>query len=159
METLEKLDAMIYERAAKMVRSGRQHPPLVIIQRLDDENLHIVDVSDAMGDDAGKDIVASLIDMFSMHPSVAVVVFLSEAWMAIEKGGYTADTPRPSEHPDRQECVVVSYSLASSKRAMVVHLIRREPGKKPRLERGELRVEDGGETLDGRFFAERRPIH
>lgn len=159
MEAVEKLDAAIFERAAKVVRSGKTHPPIVIVQTGSaGQPWKIIDVSGAMDNDAGKDAVAELIDLLSLHPDVAIVAFVSEAWMVTDPKAM-AEGVRPSQHPGRVECVVVSFSIGNTQRAINTHRIVREAGKRARLVRGELQIEKGEAKLEGRFFAERRTAH
>ncbi len=159
MQTVEQFDAAIYERAAKAIRSGKTHPAILILMMGNPKSKwNIIDVSDKMNSDADKDMVASLIDMLTLHPSVAIVAFVSEAWMTTDPKAL-AEGVRPSQHPERVECVVVSFSIGNSQRAINMHTIVREAGKRPRLERGTLKVEQGEEVLEGRFFAERRQSH
>jgi hypothetical protein len=159
MEAVEKMDEAIFERAAKLVRSGKTHPAIVIIEtaRAGDP-WKIIDVQDKMGSEADKDAVSALIDMLSQHPDVTIVAFVSEAWMVLDPKAL-AEGIRPSQHPKREECVIVSFSIGSSKRAISVHRIVREHSKRPRLERGTLHIETEGKELEGRFFAERRQAH
>lgn len=159
MQQVEKLDAAIFERAAKIVRSGKTHPPLVIIETgKAGQPWQVIDVTGKMDDEAGKDSVAMLIDMLCLHPSVAIVAFVSEAWMVTDPKAMEQGV-RPSQHPQRQECVVVSFSIGTGQRAINVHPIVRVPGKRPQLQRGTLSIEAGEAKLEGRFFAERRKTH
>lgn len=159
MQNLKDFDTAIFEAASEIIGRGVQHHPLVILMMTDPkQQWKIIDVSEAMADEAGKDMIALLIDMLSKRSDVACVAFVSEAWMVMEpKQSATGEMPRPSEHPDREECVVVSFSIANGRRALSVHPIRRSAGAAASLERGELRTEEEiGAVLDGRFFAERR---
>jgi len=159
MEAVEKLDAAIYERAAKLVRSGKTHPPIIIMDTgHPGKPWKVIDVSGKMGNEAEKDMVAELIDLLSLHPSVAIVAFVSEAWMVTDPKAM-AEGVRPSQHPNRVECVVVSFSIGNSRRAINTHRIVRNAGKRPRLERGQLQIENDEAKFEGRFFAERRLAH
>lgn len=159
MQTVEQFDAEIYKIAAKAIRAGETHPPMIILLMGNPAaKWNIIDVSGKMNDEADKDMVASLIDMLSLHPSVAIVAFVSEAWMVTDPKAM-AEGVRPSQHPQRIECVVVSFSVGNSQRAINTHRIVREVGKRPRLERGTLKIEQGEEVLEGRFFSERRQAH
>lgn len=157
MKSLQEFDAAIFERASAIIAMGEEQPPIVVVLMIEEEDTwHVIDVSQAMSTEHGKEIVSELINTLANRDEIAVVSFISEAWMVV---GEQANEGRPSEHPERIECVVVSYSLASGKRALAVHNIIRAPGVAASLVRGELRTEDAGETLDGRFFADRRQTH
>lgn len=162
MKSLQDFDDVIFDSASEVIGNFDEQRPLILMMMIDENQaLGIIDCSRAMADESGKDIVAALIDLIGSRDDVAIVAFASEAWMLIAKEPMKEkDFPRPSQHPDRVECVVVSYSLAGGKRALAVHTIHRPAGEKPYLERGELRTEEKeGEVLEGRFFAERRKTH
>lgn len=160
MKSLQEFDAAIFERASKIIAMGEEQPPIVIVLMIEEgDTWHVIDVSQAMSTEHGKDIVSELINMLANRDEIAVVSFISEAWMLMGEHAKDGKYPRPSAHPERVECVVVSYSLASGKRALSIHKIIRAPGVAAVLERGELRTEEGGNELDGRFFAERRTTH
>lgn len=158
MEAVIKMNDAIFERAAKAVRTGTTHPTVVIVDsgRVG-ERWKVIDVSQQMGSDADKDMVASFINMLSHHPDVAIIAFVAEAWYTADQKAIKEGT-RPSTAADRKECLVVSFSFGNQ-RALVMHPIVRTLNKKPRLERGELKIETQDEKLDGRFFAERRAVH
>lgn len=158
MEAVIKMSDAIFERAAKAVRAGKTHPTVVIVDsgRAGDK-WKVIDVSAQMGDEADKDMVASFINMLSHHPDVAIIAFVAEAWYSTDQKAYK-DGVRPSAATDRKECLIVSFSYGNQ-RALVMHPIVRSLNKKPRLERGEMKIENAEEKLDGRFFAERRAVH
>lgn len=155
MQDLKDFDTTIFQAASAIVASGEQHRPLVILM-MTDGSTQIIDCTHAFSDESGKDAVARLIDMLSKRDEVSCVAFVSEAWMVVEPKLRGGRFPRPSTHPERVECVVVSFSLANGKRAISLHTIRRPAKKAPFLVRGDLSVEEGEVKFDGRFFAERR---
>lgn len=158
MEAVEKMNEAIFERAAKLIRNGKKQSAEVIIDSgKANEPYHYINVNDQMDTEIGKDMVSSFLDMLSHRPDTAIIAFVCEAWALTDPEG-VKEMARPSTHPKRMECVVVSFSIGNQ-RAIVMHKIVRPVGKRPRLLRGELQIEKGEAKLEGRFFAERKQAH
>lgn len=145
-DDLTKLDTVNYEAAKRLIEAGKEHAPMILCF----PEGPFVDVSGIMSEvngERGKNMVGALIR--GLTREYAVVVFICEAWALNYNLKDAPPTLRPSEHPDRMECVTVSYTTQELGYAVAHHRIIRE-GALVHLERGPLMFP---EQAEGRFVA------
>ena len=58
-------------------------------------------------DEEKRDIIVKLRELFRLR-KVKRLVFMVEAWIAAVRADSEGETPRPSEHPDRREVIIIN---------------------------------------------------
>jgi hypothetical protein len=126
---LDKLLPKLIDGAQKIVSSGDQHSPMLLVCGYGGEVMP-VGVAD-FGSIESKDVVAGLQKSLARNvDAVAGVIFISEIWTLISDDrksvdDYTKGRPAEegiSEHPDRKEAVMFSV-IHGSEQIMAICLI------------------------------------
>lgn len=106
-----------------------------------------------------KNATALALEIALKRAKATAVVMLTPAWtVQLDESELSDDTPAPSEHPNRRECVFLTF-VDKDRAGMEIAFIERPDGKPPILGDFEDRTGDFPDDLSGRFIdAMRRGI-
>lgn len=114
-------------------RDGQHHPVWMIV--FDDGEMHVMPTP--FNNAREKRTWASALRSAFKEFRVKRFVFICEMWaysLPADTKEIDLNTVTPaSEHPDRQECILISGEDVNGEAMMVMRRIIREPGKPPRL--------------------------
>lgn len=102
----------------------------------------------------GKDFIAHMLQTLAQAPEVQVVGYLSEAWMSQATKGANVTNLRPSEDPNRTECVIITLMSADCQALQICPIGRNEDTVNVTVT--EMQFDRPENPLQGRFV---RPRH
>jgi hypothetical protein len=139
---LQELFDHAAENAARLFNESDDHEVLPMWHAVQDDGEHML-IATPWRDDAEKEIAMEMLrDVFRQH-RVKRFVFIVEAWIA--RVGTMAEVnegPRPSEHPDRREVLMISGEDRDGSQIMGVYYILRPEHGPPKLSPLEVKPYD-----------------
>jgi hypothetical protein len=128
-QKLRELFDVAAENAAKMFNESDDHEVLPMWHAVDGTNKHVL-IATPWNDDHEKDIVVKGLRRMFAANHVKRYAFIVEAWVAEVK---TLDGPRPSEHPDRREVLMIHAEDRSGESIIGYYYILRPEHGPPKL--------------------------
>jgi hypothetical protein len=128
---------------------GQLLPTFFILVDRDGEWDRIALAVPFFGDEV-KDMVASALRYAAEQHDILMIVMVSEAWQMVVPNGMPLPDVRPSQSPDRQEVLHLSFQSKCSRRLVTYAIERNESGIATLGERNEMDVDPRDERL-GRF--------
>jgi len=94
--------------------------PMIVMHKEDGESIPILS---QFNDNKEKDIILAAVKLMMLRYQAYSYTFMTEAWMVKRKEGENLQI-RPSEQPDKIECIVVGY-IGHDVKSMVMYEIKR----------------------------------
>jgi hypothetical protein len=121
------------ENAARMFNESDDHEVLPMWHAVDGKNKHGLIATPWSNDEEKEIVVKGLRKMFAVN-QVKRYAFIVEAWVAqIAPFEQPEDVPRPSEHPDRREVLMIHAEDRSGESIIGYYYILRPEHGPPKL--------------------------
>jgi hypothetical protein len=142
---LQELFDIATENAAKVFNESDEHEVLPMWHAVAGNDEHIL-IATPWNSDKEKDIVVKGLRQMFAAKQVKRFAFIVEAWVAsISQSGITPNTyagPRPSEHPDRREVLMINAEDRDGSQIMGWYYILRPEHGPPKLSPLEVKPYD-----------------
>jgi len=149
---LQDFFACAAENAARMFNTSDDHEVLPMWHAVNRSDEHII-IATPWSNDFEKNAVEHHLRKMFQATGVKRLAFISEAWVATihePTAGALANSPRPSEHPDRREVLMVRAEDRDGTAMSGFYFILRPEHGKPTL--SPLKIEDYGTHTAGRMI-------
>jgi hypothetical protein len=132
-QKLRELFDLAATNAAKIFLESDDHEVQPMWHAVDGKNKHVLIATPWSSDDEKDVVVKTLRKMFAAN-QVKRYAFIVEAWVArVSSEREVHDGPRPSEHPDRREVLMISAEDRSGETIMGHYYILRPERGPPKL--------------------------